>query len=488
MRKIFDPQLSFGQTPIDQIEIDMRSRDEIPKLLIGLQHIYCNPELRKEVFKLLETMIPNKTNSKTGRPGMDLWKILVAGTIRINCNWDYDKLREIINNHKTIRQMLGHGMMDDDVIYPLQTLKDNISLLTPEILDKINTLVVKEGHKVLLKKDQNLMGRCDSFVVETDVHYPTDINLLFDAVRKMIQLAALISQTQGQTLWRQYEYNIRSFKKLFRRAQQLKRSTSKDKKKKVIREELIINAHKIYVEAAQGYIQKTIWTLDNIASNDLLNFARVQTLEGFINHAKRQIDQIQRRVVLGEKIPHHEKVFSIFQPHTEWISKGKAGIPQELGLRVCILEDQSGLILHHKVMEKETDDKIAVSMVESTLKKFSDFQGCSFDKGFYTPSNKKELKNMLETLVFPKKGKRNKAEQKEETSEEFIRRKREHSAVESAINGLENHGLDRCLDHGIQGFKRYVSLAVLSRNLQIIGHDIQQKKLKQLQRAQRKAA
>jgi len=152
LRKIFDPQLTFGQTPIDQIKIDMRSRDEIPKLLLGLQHIYCNPELRQEVFKLLETIIPKKTNSKTGRPGMGLWKILVAGTIRINCNWDYDKLREIINNHKTIRQMLGHGMMDDDIIYPLQTLKDNISLLTPEILDKINTLVVKEGYKILLKK------------------------------------------------------------------------------------------------------------------------------------------------------------------------------------------------------------------------------------------------------------------------------------------------------------------------------------------------
>lgn len=152
MRKTFEPQLTFGQTPIDQIKFDMRSRDEIPKLLLGLQHIYCNLELRQEVIKLLETMISKETNSKTGRPGMDLWKILVAGTIRINCNWDYDKLQEIINNHKTIRQMLGHGMMDDDVIYPLQTLKDNISLLTPEILDKINTLVVKEGHKVLLKK------------------------------------------------------------------------------------------------------------------------------------------------------------------------------------------------------------------------------------------------------------------------------------------------------------------------------------------------
>ena len=213
-----------------------------------------------------------------------------------------------------------------------------------------------------------------------------------------------------------------------------------------------------------------------------------KNLEGFINHSKRQIDQIQRRVIICEKIPHNEKVFSIFQPHTEWISKEKAGIPQELGLRVCILEDQSGLILHHKVMENETDDKIAVSMVESTQKKFPNFKGCSFDKGFYTPSNKKELKNMLETLVLPKKGKRNKAEQKEETSEKFIRHKREHSAVESAINGLENHGLDRCLDHGIHGFKRYVSLAVLSRNLQIIGHNIQQKKVKKLQRSQRKAA
>jgi transposase, IS5 family len=331
------------------------------------------------------------------------------------------------------------------------------------------------------------MGRCDSFVVETDVHYPTDINLLFDAIRKMIRLATLMSQSQRKTLWWQYEYNIRSFKKLFRRAQQLKRSTSKNEKKKVIRERLIINAHKIYIEAAQGYIQKAIWTLDNIRSTDPLSLARAQALENFISHAKRQINQIHQRVIQGKKIPNQDKVFSIFQPHTEWISKGKASVPQELGLRVCILEDQSGLILHHRVMEKETDDKIAVSMVESALKKFPNLKGCSFDKGFYSPSNKKGLKTLLKTLVLPKKGKRNKAEHKEETSEEFIRFKRKHSAVESAVNGLENHGLDRCFDHGIHGFKRYISLAVLSRNLQIIGHDIQQKKMKQLQRSQRQA-
>ena len=489
MRKIFEPQMTFGQTPIDQIKIDLRSRDEIPKLLLGLQHIFCDLELRKEVFKILGAMIPEHSNPKTGRPGMDLWKILVMGTIRLNCNWDYDKLQEIVNNHRVIRQMIGHGMMDNDVTYPLQTLKDNVSLLTPEILDKINIIIVKEGHRLLVKKnDEILVGRCDSFVVETNVHYPTDINLLFDAVRKMIQLAACITENLGVTSWRQHSYNIRSFKKLYRLVQRLKHSTSKDEKKKAQKDKLIIEAYRAYIEAALGYVQKANETIVEINSNDPLCLARIENLKSYINHACRQIDQIQQRVLQGEKIPHDEKVFSIFQPHTEWISKGKAGVPQELGLRVCILEDQYGLILHHKVMERETDDKITVEMVESAQKKFSNLKGCSFDKGFYTPANKEILKSMLETLVLPKKGRLNKVEHEEETSEIFVKTRRKHSAVESAINGLENHGLDRCPDNGIHGFKRYIGLAVLARNLQVIGHHIQQKKLKAFQRAEQKAA
>ena len=152
MRKIIDKQMKFGETPIDKINIDLRSRDEIPKLLLGLQHVYCNPSLRDEVFKILEKLIPAGSDKNNGRPGMDLWKILVLGIIRLNCNWDYDKLQDIANNHKTIRQMLGHGLCDNDYHYPLQTLKDNISLFTPEILDEINTIVVNAGHALLIKK------------------------------------------------------------------------------------------------------------------------------------------------------------------------------------------------------------------------------------------------------------------------------------------------------------------------------------------------
>ena len=152
MRRTIEPQMTFGQTPIDQIKIDMRARDEIPKLLLGLQNVYCNKPLRDKVFAVLRTIVPENVDPKNGRPGMELWKILVMGTIRLICNWDYDKLQDIVNNHKNIRQMLGHGLMDNDQMYPLQTLKDNVTLLTPEILDKINTLVVPEGHKLLVKK------------------------------------------------------------------------------------------------------------------------------------------------------------------------------------------------------------------------------------------------------------------------------------------------------------------------------------------------
>lgn len=333
-----------------------------------------------------------------------------------------------------------------------------------------------------------MIGRCDSFVVETDVHFPTDINLLFDAVRKMIQIAAIISQDIGTSVWRQSAYNIKAFKKLYRIVQRLKHSTSKDENKKAKKARQIMDAYKAYIELAEKYILKAQLTVEMAATVDIMSAVRAKELQTYINYALWQIDLIKRRVLQDEKIPHKDKIFSIFEPHTEWISKGKAGVPQELGLRVCILEDQYGFILQHRVMEKETDDKVAVAMVESAQNKFSDLKGCSFDKGFYTPGNKKNLKKILNILVLPKKGRCNKAECEEETAEDFIHFKRKHSAVESAINGLENHGLDRCPDHGIQGFKRYVSLSVLARNLQIMGHHIQQKELQQLQRSEQQKA
>ena len=111
-----------------------------------MQHLYTNAALRTAVFQLLESEIAPKVSKSNGRPGMALWTILVCGVIRLDLNCDYDRVHELVNQHSSLRQMLGHGSYDTETRYHFQTLKDNVSLLTPELLDQINVLVVNTGH------------------------------------------------------------------------------------------------------------------------------------------------------------------------------------------------------------------------------------------------------------------------------------------------------------------------------------------------------
>ena len=488
MRKARKSQMKLGEVNIADIEFDLRSRDETPKLLMGLQYIFCTYELREEVFKILKKIIPEETDPDHGRPGMELWKILVLGVLRLNGNWDYDKLQDIANNHVKVREMLGHSkIMDEEYRYALQTLKDNVSLFTPEVLDEINQVVVKAGHSLVKKNEETgLKGRCDSFVVETDVHYPTDINLLLDAMRKVIVLVTRLCFIFGVDGWRQSKHNLKTIKRLYNKARKLKRSTSKNEKQKARRKIVIIEAYQAYIDLAEGFLWRAKESIKTLNGMGCSAVTRLMEIEGYIRHAERQIDQVRRRVIEGKVIPHDEKVFSIFEEHTEWICKGKAGVPQELGLKVCILEDQYGFILYHRVMEKQTDERVAVPMVEETKKRFQELNSCSFDKGFHSLSNREILGKMLAELILPKKGRLSLKDKEIEHSEEFIQARYQHSAVESAINAVENHGLDRCLDHGLKGFKRYVALAVVARNLQILGNIIQQGELKCLKRGGKK--
>ena len=250
---------------------------------------------------------------------------------------------------------------------------------------------------------------------------------------------------------------------------------------------MINKKHQEYIDLLYSYVNRIILTIKTI--RDMGVEANVelelQKIEEYIVDVKRQNDQIKRRVLNDETIPHEEKVFSIFERETEWINKGKAGVPAELGLRVCVLEEQHGFILHHMVMEHITDEKVALPMVQEAKRRFPNLTSCSFDKGFYTPENRIKLGVIIEGVIMPKKGKLTGKDLEIETSEEFIKEKAKHSTVESAINALENHGLDRCPDHGIEGFKRYVALAILGRNVQILGHIIQQKELKTERRRQK---
>ncbi len=472
---------------LSEIEFDLKSRDDIPQLLRGLQYIFLTPRLREEVFQILDTLFPEKLDRNNGRPGLDMWSIFVMGVLRLNLNWDYDRLHEMVNNHRTIRQILGHTIPDDGDYYGLQNLKDNVALLTPEILDKINQVVVKAGHTVVKKKiedddspraDQSaesdkLRGRCDSFVVETDVDYPTDTKLLFEALRKVIELLMGLCKTEGLSDWQDGRNEIKRLKKWLRHLQRLKRSSSKKEEKKEARDQEIIQAHEKYLEVASQLLQRVDKTLHTLREK-YLNNKKLLKIEEFIAHADRQINQIERRVIHGETIPHEEKVFSIFEPYTEWLSKGKAGVAVELGLNVCILEDQYHFILYHQVMQKQTDDQVAVPLVKETQARFPNLTVCSFDQGFHCPANQTELAALLALAVLPRKGRLSREEQARESAEDFVQARRQHAAVESAINALEVHGLDRCPDPGLPAFKRYVALAVVARNIQLLGRYLSQ--------------
>jgi hypothetical protein len=152
--------MTLTEIDIGAVRINPKSRDDIPKLLLGLQYIYTQPEIRDKVFEILKEVVPQKTNGNDkaqitrGRPGMQQWRILVLGSLRLCLNIDYDRLLELANHHVTIRQIMGHpGQIDeiDPTEYNLQTIKDNLRLFTPEILVRINQVVVLAGHQLVKK-------------------------------------------------------------------------------------------------------------------------------------------------------------------------------------------------------------------------------------------------------------------------------------------------------------------------------------------------
>ncbi len=470
MRQAFKPKLQSGEVRIPDIDFDLDSRDDIPHVLRGLQQLYANPELRDEALKLLDECLPKNVDRDTGRTGMDFWTILVLGVLRLALNCDYDRLAELANEHRTVRLMLGHLLTDLENRYGRTTIIENVSMITPEALEKISALIVKCGHDLLGQTGTVLLGRCDSVVVETDVEFPTDARILLDAMRRLLK-ACQRAKAAGISTWRQYWYQYQTLRNLYLRALKLRKSQAKDQARVDARKQEIRAAYQAFLARARGLVARIEAALEALLllEKNPLAVELCEEIERFLPHAHRQIDQIHRRVILDETIPHEEKVFSVFEEYTEWVSKGKAGVLVELGVRVAIVEDQFQFILHHRVMAGETDEQVPVKIVQNTQAIFPDFRACSFDKGFSSAANRGDLEKLLDLVVLPKKGKWSEKDRERETAEDFVAMRRQHSAVESAINALEIHGLDRCCDHGLDGFKRYVAWAVVGRNLLRLG-------------------
>ena len=470
MREVHRRQFGLGQVPIEKIWLDPKSRDDIPAVLKGLQHIWSEGALREQLLALLDEHVQPEVDRTVGRPGMSLWQILVFGVLKQGLGCDFDRLQDLANHHAKVRAFLGHSDFGDETRYECQTIQDNVSLLTPELLSAVGRLVVESGHKVAKKKPgEPLRGRCDSFVVETDVHYPTDVNLLWDAMRCLLRETGRAARRQAVGGWRQWRHLSGEVRKLFNRVRSTRRAKRRPERVEA------------YLERCRGLVERTVETVAALRARGVEE-GTCQTIRGFIAHARRQIDQVERRLLRDETIPHGEKAFSIFEDHTRWVSKGKAGTPVELGVPVALVEDQHQFILHHRVLWTGEDVDVAVPLVEEAQSLYPELRACSFDRGFHSPANRVRLDALLDVNALPGSGYLSKANREREAEESFVSARRAHPAIESAINGLEHRGLDRVRIHGADGFARTVALSVLAANLHRIGSLLQKRERKRQRR------
>jgi IS5 family transposase len=480
MRKRFEPQLILGQLPISETPIPSKSRDSLAALVTALREIYITPEWNEKIFKILEyRIIGNK--QKTGRPGMDLWQIFVLAQVRLCLNTSYDRLHMMANYDSLIRQLMGveTGFGYEKIEFEYQNILDNVSLLDDETVKELNNIIVEFGHDVFKKKEAAALRlKTDSFVVESNVHFPTDYNLLWDCARKCLDTVSFFLEKHPDiTGWRKINNWYSASKSMMR---DLGKATSCGGKHK---EKRVKDAARVYLQKAHALLHKVETSQKELPLTDTIDLAQHINLDRFAELLRKHINLVYRRLINGESIPHEEKMFSIFETYTEWITKGKLHPNVELGKRTVITTDQYGLIVDSRVMENESDPEIVLPLAISILEQHK-VESWSFDKGFWNKDNKSLLKGEVKQLIMPKKGKRNQEEEAEETSRGFIRLRNKHSAIESNINELGHRGLDRCPDRGYEHFKRYIGLAVCAYNLKRIGKRL----IEDARVAQKKAA
>jgi hypothetical protein len=464
MRCSISTQYRFDCDPVNNVELNLDCRDEIVPILAALQHIYANATLRNRILELIGRDVNNDSRPDRGREGMDYWHILVLAAVRLGCNLDYDRLQDLAENHRRLRHIMGIGDWQDDVTFNWRTIRNNICLLSVETISKISQLIVDEGHKLV--PDAATKCRADSFVVETNIHYPTESSLIFDGICKVIELSVALATAMGLPGWRQSEHLLRKVKNLTREIGRVSRSktpTSKERMK---------NLYRKLLKRAERILNRAEKTADQAENGPDANVVDTASLRVFIERTRQVAGTAYRRVILGEVVRNEEKLFSIFEPHTQLYRRGKAATPNQFGRLVMIYEDAAGFVVHHYLLPRDaTDESVAVPQTRIVQRRLGNrISELSFDRGFYTPENEKKLSTIVTHPCLPKRDTKGFNEQHQTASVTFRNARRRHPGVESAIGALQSgNGMERCRDRTEVGFERYLALAILGRNLHILG-------------------
>lgn len=308
----------------------------------------------------------------------------------------------------------------------------------------------------------------DSFVIQTNVHFPTDINLTWDCARKCLDMIDHITNQIGDLPgWRERRSIRKKLKRQYHKTAEIHRKKGKDFTKRI--EVAVLK----YLDMCTSIVKKVSLTLtDKSINHNLRSAILIQELARFKALLVKHIDLTYRRIIEKEKIPHDEKIFSIFEPHTQWLNKGKLHKKVELGLNTQIATDENHFILYHYVMESEVDVQTSVSTANAISEKYGDIaqmSSISFDRNYYSLLGKQKIEGIFQKVIMPKPGKKSAKQSIEEAHPDYQTLRTKHSTIEANINQLEHNGLQKCRDKGILGFKKYVALGVLAYNLHRLG-------------------
>lgn len=466
MRKAVDPQLRLDARPVQDVTLNLDCRDEIIPILRALQHLYGQPALRDEVLKLVAQDVNPDSRSDRGREGMDYWTILVLAAVRLGCNLDYDKLQDLAEQHRNLRHMMGLGDWEMGASFSWQRIRDNICLLKPTTIEKISQALVAEGHRFCPEAAEQV--RADAFVIETNIHYPSESSLLRDGIGQIVKrVLALIALTPVAG-WRQAKHLLKRVRGLSREIDRVasRKGPNYETRLKDLYRELLGVCTKV-TDRGQVLVKK----LKHCATVERLE-TPLRELERFLQLTNQVCDTARRRVLLGETVPNDEKLFSMYETHTQLYKRGKAGEPVQFGRLVVVYEDSAGFLVHHHLLLRDQHDRdVTFEQAKVVKARLGErLKSISYDRGFHTPENQKALADLIPDPCLPKPGHKQARVQDAEATEEFRRARRRHPGIESAIGALQaGNGQARCRDRTEYGLQRYLALGVLGRNLHVLG-------------------
>ncbi len=409
-----------------------------------------------------QDLVRGLTRPQTGRGGLSAAQVLRAFVLQRVKHWDLRELRERIADGYTLRRFTT---FDGEPVPKHDAFHRAFCRLTPATVRALNDAVVHAAVDLGLEDGAQL--RVDTAVVETDIHWPTDSALLWDVVRVLTRLVQRVGEQVPSAL-RGFADRTRRAR---RRMQEISRLPSAERPrqlKRKYRDLLGVTAGVVATARAAVATARTTLPRDPLAAALVSSLA--DEIEHFCGLGDRVIAQTQRRVLAGEQLPVQEKIFSIFEPHTDLIKRGKAHRPVEFGHKVFLAESGRGLITDYRVLDGNPVDEIHVppslTQHQATFGRVPALYAA--DRGFYTPANVETLTAAgVGTECVPQRGgHKTPARTAHEKSRGFKQGQRFRAGIEGRISVLlRGRGMRRCPLGGRARFEVFVGAAVLANNL-----------------------